>query len=87
MVGTGEQCLRHFETQRLGGPKIDGQFVLGRGLHWKISRLFTLKDAIDIGCHRTIRVDRIWTIGNEATVGNGNAIRIDGGEPVPRSEL
>jgi hypothetical protein len=41
-VGTGEQRGRHGKAERLSSFEIDHQFVLGRGLHWKVGRLLTL---------------------------------------------
>ena len=36
------------EAERLGGPEVDHQFVLGRRLHRQIGRLLALEDAVDI---------------------------------------
>ena len=48
MVGSGKQTQRDRETERLGGLKIDHQFVLGRRLHRKIGGLLALENAIDV---------------------------------------
>jgi hypothetical protein len=35
-------------------------------LHWKIGRILTLEDAIDIlGC-ASVRVHRVWAVGDQA---------------------
>ena len=34
LVGALLKTQRHVEAERLGGLKIDDQFVLGRRLHW-----------------------------------------------------
>jgi hypothetical protein len=40
LVGEREQLVRNLEAERLGGFQIDYQVVLGRQLHWQITRLF-----------------------------------------------
>jgi hypothetical protein len=42
LVGAREQRRRHGKAERLRGLEIDSKFVLVRGLHGQISRLFTL---------------------------------------------
>ena len=48
LVGAREQRRRHGEAERLGGLEVDGQLVLGRHLHWQISRLGAFENAIDV---------------------------------------
>ena len=40
--------MRNGEAKFLSGFKIDHQLVLGRRLHWKVTRLLALEDAVDI---------------------------------------
>ena len=64
-VSARKEPLRHFEAKRLSRLKVYGEFVLGRRLHWKVTRFLALKDAIDVGGPRTKGIDRIGAIGDE----------------------
>jgi len=46
----GQAALVHGEAKRIGGFEVDDQLIFSRCLHRKISRLFALEDAIDVGC-------------------------------------
>src|SRR5438093_4185954 len=48
-VGAGEHARRQLKTERLGGLKIDNEFVLGWRLHRQVGRLLAIEDAIDVG--------------------------------------
>src|SRR5215470_10942723 len=67
-VGAGEYRGRNFKSERLGGFEVDHQFVLGRGLHRQVGRLFALENAIDVAAER---VDR-----RQLVVGGGGDDRI-----------
>src|SRR5262245_36313529 len=78
-VGAGEQRWRHGETKRLGGLKIDHQFVLGRCLHRKIGGLLALENAIDVaGCAPEL-VGEIRPIGDQTAVSNEESVEVDRG--------
>jgi hypothetical protein len=46
------EMQRHVEAQRLGGLEIDDQLKLCRHLQWKIGRLLTIEDAVDVPCRQ-----------------------------------
>ena len=65
LVSARKKPWRHFEAKRLSRLKVYGEFVLGRRLHWKVTRFLALKDAIDVGSPGTKGIDRIGAIGDE----------------------
>ena len=52
LVGAGEHARRQVEAQRLGGPEVDHQLVLGRHLHRQVGRFLAPEDTIDVGRQR-----------------------------------
>ena len=36
LVGSGEERLRHYEAESLGGFEVEARFVLGRRLHRQV---------------------------------------------------
>jgi len=52
LIGSRKQFVWDGEAQRLGGLEIDDQLKLCRHLQWKIGRLLTLEDAVDVPCRQ-----------------------------------
>ena len=48
LVGAGDERRRHVQAERLCCLHVDHQFVLRRYLHWKVSRLLALENAIGL---------------------------------------
>ena len=74
------------QPERLGSLEIDHQFVLGRRLYRKNSRLLAIEDAIDISGRAPILVDKIGSIGDQAASDGERAFEVDRGQLIrPRS--
>src|SRR5262249_59867620 len=56
------------------------QLVLGWCLHWQISWLFALEDAVDITGCASVMAGNIRAICDQSTMGDEHAIRINGGQ-------
>ena len=52
LIGSRKQFVWDGESERLGGLEIDDQLKLCRRLQWKIGRLLTLEDAVDVPCRQ-----------------------------------
>jgi hypothetical protein len=61
----GEQAIRRDESQRLRGPEIDHQLVLGRRLYRQVSRFLPPEDAIDVAGRAPELIVEIGPIGDQ----------------------
>src|SRR5262249_38507687 len=77
LVGAGEYRGRNFKSKRLGGFEVDHQFVLGRGLHRQVGRLFALENAIDVAGGEPIRFGLIDPVGEQPALSNVAAEGVD----------
>jgi len=86
LVGSREQLRGHGEAERLCGLEIDNEFVLGRRLHWKITRLLAFEDTIDIRGRAPIWIAGFRPVVDQAADFRVVTIRIDGRETVASSQ-
>ena len=56
------------------------EFILHRRLHWKVGRLFALKDAVDVAGRAPVWVDRIGPVRDKTAASDEEALRIDRGQ-------
>src|SRR5258705_13727559 len=67
-VGAVEQRQRHGEAERLGGLEIDHQVELDRQLHWKIARLCSFQNLVDVSGCTAIGIGDAWPIADKSAI-------------------
>ena len=80
--GASDQRGWYNEAERLSG---DDGLILGRRLHWQISRFFALENAIDVAGCEPVLVDQVSPIGDESTGSDEDTIQIDRGSFLGRT--
>src|SRR6516165_8835895 len=86
LISAGKERRRHSEAKCLGGLEVDHQLVFGCALHWKVSGLFALKDAIHVASSLPAWIDRVRSVRDEATVSDEETNRIDRRQSVSRRQ-
>src|SRR5262245_3436327 len=84
LVGAGENRRWNCQAERLGRFKIDHQLVFIRRLHWQISWLLTLEDAVDVSGRPAELCKNIIPIRGQPAVDGKDAPVVDRGQSVPR---
>src|SRR5262249_59095083 len=87
LVGGNEQARWPGKTERLRGLKIEDCFVLGRRLYWKIDRLGTTQDTVDIRGGLPKHLNLVCPVGHETARRHKETERVDRRRAVPCSKL
>jgi hypothetical protein len=65
LVGAGEQCHRHGEAERLGGPEIDNELDFRDLLYWQISRLLAIEDAPGVDANQSVQFSDTASVAHQ----------------------
>src|SRR5215475_11591624 len=77
LVSSGEQRIRHSETERLCSLVVDHQLVLGRLLEGQIASLLATQDTINIRCGASVLLNAIRAVGDQAAGRHEYTLGID----------
>src|SRR6516225_7586895 len=83
LVSSGEQRRRHGKVKRLCGLEVDDELILRWRLHRHVGWLLTFQDAVDVAGRLAEQVDKIRTVGDQATGRDHCMIEVDRGQSVP----
>src|SRR4051794_9697638 len=83
LIGNRDDGRVHGQAERFRGLEVDHSLVLVRGLHWKVSRILALENAIDVGSRLSVLLDLVPAKGDQAALVSEKTFEVDGGEPVP----
>jgi hypothetical protein len=86
LVGAGDDRRRYGEADHSCSSQVDNEFELNRRLHWQISRLFALKDTINVVRRSPHEIDGINAVRQQAAFDGLATVRIDCGQRVPRGQ-
>ena len=81
LVGSREQCSRHFEAERFGGLDVEHGFVFRRSLHREVGWFLAFQDAVDVGGGKPIQGGLINPEGDQSAFGEETAEVWDRMEP------
>src|SRR5262245_32738522 len=86
LVGSGEHRRWHLDTECLRGLEVDHHLELGGCLHWKVTRILTFEDAVDVRSRPPELVDYVDAVRKQPTVHCPRAIWINGRQAVSGSQ-
>src|SRR5262245_27439740 len=86
LVGALLENPRDVEIMRLCGLEVDDQLEAGGSLHWQVSWLFSLQDAISIARRASPIIEPVKPVAQQASEFSELTVRIDGGETVTSSQ-
>src|SRR3954451_14226949 len=67
-VGAVEQRQWHGEAKCFGGLQIDHQLELDRQLHWKIARLCSFQNLVDVSGCTAIDIGEAWPVADKSAI-------------------
>src|SRR4051812_12971195 len=82
LVGAREQRPRYGEAERLCRLQVDQELILRWILHRQIARFLAPEDAVHTTGHSSKLIDVIRPVGDQATIDDEKAKRVDRGQTV-----